>query len=647
MCGFAGIVGSDDEQLVSRMLSQLQHRGPDDSGIERFDGLKDLSSAVLGFQRLSIIDLSSAGRQPMTNEDGSVWVVFNGEIYNFAETRMELESLGHVFRSRTDTEVVVHAYEEWGAACVERFNGMFAFAVLDRKRGRVLLVRDRLGIKPLYYAHSNGRFLFASEAKALLESPDLARRMDLQALDEYLTLGYVPGRRTMFEKIFRLEPGHLLTYDGKTLNVEQYWSIPAHTASRDNESDLTLQFHDLLVDAVRLQLISDVPLGAFLSGGLDSSAVVAIMARELGIERLKTFCVGYENRESRHDERSHAESLSRWLGTSHQSVVCTEHDAVAGLPELVWHLDEPIAEDVMPAYLRLCRAAREDVTVVLTGEGSDEFGYGYRYYGLERFRRRARFIPSALRGVILAAISRFAPSGGLKGRAANYCLSGSEVDAFLTWWTLFRPDQKRSLYGNAISSRMDGRGLAAQMESLVSHRTERGVDLVAWLEARQRLVDYVLLRSDRLSMAVGLEARVPFLDHRVVEFMSQVTPESKMHGWTGKMLLRRAVADLLPPENAERRKKPFGAPVGEWLASAVPAYLSDSRLVADGVLSQPGVQAVIDCRVKDPRRYDEQAWALVMLEVWYRVFIRQDLTVDRDLMPRNAGLAPIFDSARN
>jgi asparagine synthase (glutamine-hydrolysing) len=339
--------------------------------------------------------------------------------------------------------------------------------------------------------------------------------------------------------------------------------------------------------------------------------------------------VGYENNESRHDERAHAESLSQWLGTSHHSTVCTKRDAVEGLPALVWHLDEPIAEDVMPAYLRLCRAAREDVTVVLTGEGSDEFGYGYRYYALDRFRRRARFAPSPLRRVLSAAVGRFSPAGSLKGRALNYCLSDNETDAFLNWWTLFASGQKQNLFGDAIASKMDGSVLREQMQSLAAHRSERGVDLVAWLEARQRLVDYVLLRSDRLSMAVGLEARVPFLDHRVVEFMSKVPVSAKMDGWTGKMLLRRAVEKILPPANTERRKKPFGAPVGEWLASGVPTYLSDSKLVADGVLAHAGVQEVIDCRETDPRRYDEQAWALVMLEVWYRVFIRQDLNVDQ------------------
>ena len=632
MCGFAGIIGSADERLLARMLSRLQHRGPDDSSIERFDAVRGLGSAVLGFQRLSIIDLSSAGRQPMTNEDGTVWVVFNGEIYNFLEIRTELEALGHVFRSRTDTEVVIHGYEQWGADCVKRFNGMFAFAVLDQRQGRVLIVRDRLGIKPLYYTQAKGQLLFASEAKALLESPNVPRRMDLKSLDQYLTLGYVPGERTMFENILRLEPGHFLTYDGKNLKVEAYWSVPAHSATQGNEVDLVDEFHDLLTDAVRLQLISDVPLGAFLSGGLDSSAVVAIMARELGIERLKTFCVGYENCESRHDERAHAEALSKWLGTSHHSTVCTQRDAVEGLPQLVWHLDEPIAEDVMPAYLRLSRAAREEVTVVLTGEGSDEFGYGYRYYGLERFRRRAQFAPSPLRSVLSSAVNRFSPAGSLKGRAASYCLCGNEVEAFLSWWTLFSSRQKKNLFGNAISAKMDGSGLRQQMNALAEHRSERGVDLVAWLEARQRMVDYVLLRSDRLSMAVGLEARVPFLDHRVVEFMSRVPASAKMNGWTGKVLLRRAVEKLLPPENAGRRKKPFGAPVGEWLASAVPTYLTDSKLVADGVLAQAGVQEVIDCRQSDSRRYDEQAWALVMLEVWYRIFIRQDLPVGNSVL---------------
>lgn len=630
MCGFAGIIGADDERLMSRMLARIQHRGPDDSWIERFNPAKALGPAVLGFQRLSIIDLSTAARQPMTNEDGSVWIVFNGEVYNFLEVRTELEALGHVFRSRSDTEVIIHGYEQWGAACVERLNGMFAFAVLDLRQGRVLLVRDRLGIKPLYYSQAGGRLLFASEAKALLESPDVERRMDLKALDQYLTLGYVPGRRTMFENIYRLEPGHSLVFDGKTVKIEQYWSIPQHEASSANESELAGEFHDLLTDAVRLQLISDVPLGAFLSGGLDSSSVVAIMARELGVERLKTFCVGYENRESRHDERAHAETLSQWLGTSHRSTVCTKHDAVYGLPKLVWHLDEPIAEDVMPAYLQLCRAAREDVTVVLTGEGSDEFGYGYRYYALERFRRRMRFAPSPLRSTVRAAVSRFSPSGELKGRAAKYCLCPDETQAFLSWWTLVDSDQRRQLFGDAISSRMDNGGLNEQMKSLAEHRSERGVDLIAWLEARQRLVDYVLLRSDRLSMAVGLEARVPFLDHRVVEFMSRVPASIKINGWTGKMLLRRAVEKLLPPANTERRKKPFGAPVGEWLALAVPTYLTDSKLVADGVLTRPGVQEVIDCRQKDPRRYDEQAWALAMLEVWYRVFIRKDLNIESE-----------------
>jgi asparagine synthase (glutamine-hydrolysing) len=625
MCGFAGVIGSDDESLMARMLARLQHRGPDDSSFERFDAAKGLGPAVLGFQRLSIIDLSSAGRQPMANEDGSVWVVFNGEVYNFLEVRTELEALGHVFRSRTDTEVIIHGYEQWGVDCVKRFNGMFAFAVLDQRRGRVVIVRDRLGIKPLYYTQTKGKFLFASEAKALLESPDVPRRMDLKSLDQFLTLGYVPGQRTMFENILRLEPGHFLTFDGKNLKIEAYWSIPTHSVEQGNERDRIDEFHDLLTDAVRLQLISDVPLGAFLSGGLDSSAVVAIMARELGVERLKTFCVGYENRESRHDERSHAEALSQWLGTSHRSTVCTKQDAVEGLPELVWHLDEPIAEDVMPAYLRLCRAAREEFTVVLTGEGSDEFGYGYRYYGLERFRQRAQFAPSPVRSVLRSAVGRFSPAGSLKGRAASYCLAQDEVDAFLSWWTLFAPDQKQKLFGNAISSKMDGSGLGQQMKLLAAHRSERGVDMVAWLEARQRMVDYVLLRSDRLSMAVGLEARVPFLDHRVVEFMSKVPASAKMNGWTGKVLLRRAVQNLLPPENAERRKKPFGAPVSEWLASAVPTYLTNSKLVADGVLTQVGVQEVIGCRETDPRRYDEQAWALVMLEVWYRVFIRQDL----------------------
>ena len=624
MCGFAGLIGADDTKLMARMLSLIQHRGPDDSSFERFDPIGRLGPALLGFQRLSIIDLTAAGRQPMTNEDGSVWVVFNGEIYNFVEIRTELEKRGHVFRSRTDTEVIIHGFEEWGTACVDRFNGMFAIAILDRTRGIVTLFRDRLGIKPLYYVHSNGQLGFASELKALLEIPHVRRQMDLQAVDEYFTLGYVRGARTMFEDIHRLEPGHRLVFDGGLPKVEEYWSIPAHTTSNECAEDLASRFHDLLADSVRLQLVSDVPLGAFLSGGLDSSAVVAIMARELGVSRLKTFCVGYEDRDSRHDERSHAEELSRWLGTSHQSTVCSVHDTVKGLPELVWHLDEPVVEDVLPAYRQLCRVAREDVTVVLTGEGSDEFGYGYRFYGLERIRRNWRHVPRRLRKVVRNAMTQHCSPGSLKCRALRYCLDDNELDAFLTWSTLMQPDERQTLYGNETAKHIASVDLRDQMQHVMQHRTERGVDLIAWLDARHRLADYILPRSDRLSMAVGLEARVPFLDHRVVEFMSQVPASAKIRGFTGKNLLRNAVANLLPAENIQRRKKPFGAPVRDWVDSAAPMYLKNSRLVLDGILSSQGVENVLACRENDSRRYGDQGWAIVMLEVWYRVFIRRE-----------------------
>jgi asparagine synthase (glutamine-hydrolysing) len=621
MCGLAGIIGEDNPDVMARMMRIMQHRGPDDSGSHRLVA-GHLGVVTLGHLRLSIIDLSPNGRQPMANDDESLWIVFNGEIYNYLEIRAELERLGHRFRTGTDTEVILRAYEQWGADSVSRLNGMFAYAIVDIRRSMAILVRDRLGIKPLYYTVAQDSLVFASELKALLQHPGVRTDLDTTSLDRFLTVGYVPGEATMFRGISKLQPGTILRFErGRPLQFSEYWRIPDHRPSPLGHEELVSRFRELFVDAVRLQLVSDVPLGAFLSGGLDSSTVVAVMAKELGVANLNTFCVGFDGERTRHDERAHAAELSGWLGTRHHESECTAAEALDSLPSIAWHMDEPSSEDVVVPYLNLCRNARKTVTVVLTGEGSDEFLYGYRYYALERMRQQWSTLSSPLRPQLMAAVGYFTEANGLKRRAAEYCLEPNEIDAFLRWSSIVPAEMTRDLYGDAIASTRPEVPLRDWFAEAGGGRSERGVDLVAWLEARYRLVDHLLVRTDRLSMAVGLEGRVPFLDHRVVELLSSVPVASKMQGFTGKKLLREAFAHLLPEKTVQRRKKPFATPVSTWIESAAARYLSDSRLVADGILRAPAIDRILACKHTDRRRYENQAWLLVALEAWYRGFV--------------------------
>lgn len=622
MCGIAGIIGSSDASVMRRMTQVMEHRGPDDHGIQTFRGVPGLEEAVLGYQRLSIIDLSAAGHQPMCNEDETLWIVFNGEIYNFADLRVELEKAGHQFKSHTDTEVILHGYEEWGARCVDRFVGMFAYALLDTKRGELLLVRDRLGVKPLYYVEVNGTFAFASEIKALLEVPGVPREIDPLGLDLYLALGYVPGPRSLFREVRKLPPGHMLRLGRNGTEIEKYWSLPRPIPTDEPLEEQVRVVRQLLEASVVSRMVSDVPVGCLLSGGLDSSITTAMMARALGSgQRLDTFCVGYESRDSRHHEHPFAAVVAKHLGTTHHEIICTNEFAIKALPRLIWHMDEPTGDDLMAPYARVCQLARRDVKVVLSGEGSDEFMFGYRYYCLENVRRWARLIPGPVRWVGREVMARMADPDSFKTRAIRSCLSDTEMDSFLGWSACLDPKECEDLVGPACH--LNGHDRGTRLREALGRPPGDGAYWAPGLDGQFRMVDFILNRTDKLSMAVSLEAREPFLDHRLIEYMARVPASHQIKGFEGKQLLRHAVKDLLPDEITWRSKKPFGAPVEEWLGPLSREYLRDSRLVAEGILNGPAVQKWAARRVSGGA-VSPKVWTLTALEIWFRIFIEQD-----------------------
>jgi asparagine synthase (glutamine-hydrolysing) len=629
MCGICGIVGHVDADVLGHMTQAMVHRGPDDSGFHQAPGI------ALGVRRLSIIDVPG-GHQPIANEDGSVVVAFNGEIYNHQALRSRLERQGHRFRSRSDTEVLVHLYEEYGDALVHLLQGMFAFALWDNTRHRLLLARDRLGIKPLYYTETTGSFVFASEVKALLQHPDIHAAPDLEALDLYLTFRYVPGPATLFKGIKKLPPGHTLVVENGRHRIERYWELVLGDYQPGARLDETVEeFAALLADTTRRHLISDVPVGMLLSGGLDSSAIAALMARA-GDRPVTTFTVGFDL-PGAHNELDQARAVAKHLGTDHHELVLSP-DAAALLPLLVRHLDEPIADPaVLPTYL-ICKFAREHVPVVLTGEGGDEMLAGYpRYVWFDRARRLQRASPRWLREAALAA-SRLTPIGARYHRALDNVLAErTDVERHLHWVAGLAPELKAQL------ARHEPHTTHHAVESYFSGDQDHIIHRLMALDMQTWLVDDVLTKMDKMSMAVSVEARVPFLDHRLVEFVAGVPLAIKLaHG--PKTLLRRAAAPLLPAATLRRRKHAFQIPLDQWLAGPLSGFvrevLLDQRarqrgwfdtkrlepmLPAASAADQPSRAMYFSGFSREnsggPRIDPQSIWTLLCLELWAREFL--------------------------
>src|SRR5215510_4409834 len=567
MCGIAGIISRAGESLETRlapMIDAQAHRGPDAWGVWTDE------SCALGHRRLSIIDLSEAGRQPMSNARGDIQITFNGEIYNFQQLRRELESLGHNFRTRTDTEAIIYAYEQWGVDCLAKLRGMFAFGIWDRRRRRLFLARDRVGKKPLFYARFGDRFLFSSELQGILADKDVPREVDPRAIDAYLSYGYVPAPLTAYKGLFKLPPAHYLTLDlkptGFEKHIERYWSLDYEPKIRISEAEACEVLREKMSEAVRLRMISDVPLGAFLSGGIDSSIVVGLMAKVSGA-KVKTFSIGFN--EAAYDETAHARRIAERWGTDHHEFI-VEPDALAILPKLVRHYGEPYADSSAIPTFYVAQMTRCHVTVALNGDGGDESFAGYERYLANYLAERMRSIP----GVAAAAraLSRIIPDSidpKSRARQARRFLAAASLpmaDRYPRWLKTFQDEAKPRLYSPEFIGQLNGHA-DQTLKLLFDGRLcspANPVDAAMAVDVASYLPYDLLVKVDITSMANSLEARSPFLDHKVMEFAARLPAEIKFRGGRLKHLLKLAFADLLPPENVNRRKMGFGVPVGQW-----------------------------------------------------------------------------------
>lgn len=623
MCGIAGIVelrpGASPEQgTLERMASLLAHRGPDDQGVEV------IGPAGLAHRRLSIIDLSG-GHQPMADRTGHLTLLFNGEIYNFLDVRRELEGLGHAFATRSDTEVLLQAYAEWGTDCVMRLNGMYAFVIWDAPRRRLFAARDRLGKKPFYYALTPDRFVFGSEMKALLAAPGVPRDVDPGAVDEFLSRYYVGGARTILRGVSKLPPGHWLTLEDGRLTTRRYWRAafrPDDPPRREEE--YLEELEALFGDAVRRRMISDVPLGAFLSGGVDSSAVVAMMAA-FGGPAVKTFTVGFD--EAGYSEIEDARAVARHLGTDHHEEM-VRPDAIGILPDLVWHYDEPFGDSSMVPTWYVCRMARRHVTVALSGDGGDELFAGYTRYQRALEDRRLDWIPEPLKRRVLAPLAEALPAGA---PARNRIYAAAHHSVLTSGYGLgLYPYIKSWLYAPAMRAEVangGGNGGSALPAGLTRADLEP-LDLVSrlqWIDTVGYLPDDILTKVDRASMAHSLEARAPLLDHTLVDFMARVPSNLKLQGGVSKRLFRKLLAKRLPESVFTKRKQGFAVPKGEWfrrdLRTVARERLLDPRTLGRGYFRPERIREVLQLHEAGRRDYSDWIWCLLVLEEWHRTFI--------------------------
>jgi asparagine synthase (glutamine-hydrolysing) len=626
MCGIAGFVESADTRsafgpdqsrgLIHRMCDVIRHRGPDDEGVFVDQGV------ALGMRRLSIIDLST-GHQPIHNEDRTVWIVFNGEIYNFRALRVELEAAGHRFYTSTDTEVIVHAYEQWGARAIGRLRGMFGLAIWDLNTRSLLVARDRIGIKPLYYAETGGRLYFGSELKSLLQASELPRELDLDALDHYLSFLYTPRDGSIFRSIRKLPPGHLLTWQNGRLDVQRYWQLPADETYTGSEREAVRDLREVLSDAVRSHLVSDVPLGAFLSGGIDSSLVVGLMAETSGA-RVKTFSIGFD--EPAFDELEHARRVAQHFGTDHHEFV-VKPDGVGILDRLVWHFDEPFADSSAIPTWYVSEMARQHVTVVLSGDGGDELFGGYdRYVPHPRVVAFDRYSPRALRRVAAIAAARL--PHGVRGKNFLRHVARDEQGRYLDAIRFFSADEKPSLLSGDVTRHLDG----PEPESRLAAHFERYAHL-PWpsqmmrFDAETYLPEDVLTKVDRMSMAHSIESRVPLLDNEVIDFASSLPAAMKIKGERRKHVLKEVAATLLPAEILNRRKQGFGVPLGTWFRGNLQELFADTLLsptsLQRGYFQPLFVRQLVDEHLTGKRDHTLRLWQLVVFEKWHHEYVDQ------------------------
>ena len=626
MCGICGIVNDDprvplDPAILEAMSRLLAHRGPDDSGTF----LSPSRAAGLAHRRLSIIDLAG-GRQPMSSEDGRIRLVANGEIYNFRDLRASLIEKGHRFATASDSEVILHLYEEHGPECVSRLRGMFAFAIWDDAAGRLVLARDRLGKKPLFWHHGGGRLVFASTIAAVVAHPAVPREVDATAVDQFLAWQYVPHPRTIFRSIRKLEPGHVLVYEKGEPRVMAYWQPRMCVDRGRGIGDWCDELRARLTEAVRLRLVSDVPLGAFLSGGLDSSIVVGQMSK-LTDRPVKTFSIGFPD--TRYDERPYARIAAQHFGTEHREFV-VDPQAVRTLPYLVHHYGEPFGDSSAIPTFHLSRVTREHVKVALTGDAGDELFLGYPRYtamrlaaAVERLGPARRLLAARAWDRLPASVEQKTTLRKLRKFAAGLRLPPAE--RYCGWIAIFNADERRSLFEPAFAEQVGGDACDAIRGLQQSAGTDDPAAAAAFADLQTYLPDDLLVKVDVASMSVALEARSPFLDHEFVEFALTIPPELKLRGLDTKRVLKRAFADMLPPEIINRGKMGFGVPISSWMGRELSGFVRETllcpRALGRGRFRPDAVRRLVEEHIGRRADHGYKLWSLLNLELWEREFI--------------------------
>ncbi|MCO6509990.1 MAG: asparagine synthase (glutamine-hydrolyzing) [Aridibacter famidurans] len=631
MCGITGWTtedpvsahGPEDEALLSSMCGRIRHRGPDDQGMWLGEG------AALGMRRLSVIDLET-GEQPVTNESGNVVAVMNGEIYNFLEVREDLEGKGHRFTSRSDTEVLPHLYDEYGETLVDHLDGMFAFALWDKHRKRLLIARDRFGEKPLYYGVFGGRLYFASEPKSLFADPRVPKELDPDAAFLYLSFDYVPAPHSIYKGIKKLPAGHLLKWESGELSVRKYWDLsfekrePAPSVTEAAEEII-----GILSASVRRRLVADVPLGVLLSGGIDSSTVAALSV-EHSASKVKTFSIGFE--EESFDESSHARLVADHLGTEHHEERLSVETAAGLVEDIGKWLDEPLSDgSLLPTFL-LSSFVRKHVTVALGGDGGDEIFAGYPMYLGHKVNRLYRAVPKFVRsGIVEPAIAGLkAGTGNLtfdyKAKRFVKAADRDDIERHHMWFGSFSIEEKADLLSESFSESVsldDTYSVARELAKGCD--AESVVERMQYLDMKLYLAEDILTKVDRASMAVSLEVRAPFLDHKVVEFAASLPADYKLKGRTSKYILKKAVGDLLPDEIISRPKKGFGIPVAEWLKGRLNPLLnellSEERLKSQGIFEPAFVSRLVDEHESGKANHYKQLWTLLVFQLWLENFL--------------------------
>ena len=608
-----------DPAILRRMTGEVAHRGPDGAGefVER--------EAGLGHRRLSIIDVEG-GAQPISNEDDSLQLVFNGEIYNYVELRKELLALGHRFKTRSDTEVILHAYEQWGVDSLDRLNGMFAFALWDRRQRSMLVARDHLGIKPLYYTTVGTCFLFASEIKSLMQHPGFEREVDIESLSELFTFRCVPSPKTLIQGVFKLAPGHLMQVSATGTWIQRFWNSTPHRRAERGEPELVGQYQELLEDAVRLQMRSDVPLGLFLSSGIDSGVLLALMSQH-ACGPVQAFTIDFEQGQKT-NESSDAKAIARRYGADHHCHTVTAADYLSYFERYMGDIEEPVAHEAAPAFYFVSQLASRHVKVALTGQGADEPWAGYhRYRGVKLSALYSRLPPYISRQVARIVGATPLPMERLK-RGVVALGERDLLTRFVKIYSFFSAEMKADLYKGALKDWFDSdpfrpRAAISQLQSEVCHLDP--LSQMLYIDTRTSLPDDLLMVGDKTSMANSLEVRVPFLDRRLVEFIESLPPDLKLKGMTGKYLHKKALLKWLPRGDVYRRKKGFDNPISKWLKTNMRSLVDDCLLSSHSMISryfdQRQVKRLLELDRSGKENHTRQIYLLLSLELWHRSFM--------------------------